>query len=126
MSTEIESVATTEFEKKLVQDADNVNVAFYVHIKQFDNNVRDEVLKVIEDVFYFVKGIDWKFDSFGVEKAGSRGTDILCYYIVRDADVKKLQKLFADHLKDYENIVKVTCSVAKYEKKEEVYFELDI
>jgi len=126
MSTEITSVATTEFEKKLVQDKYNVNVAFYVHIKEFDNHVRDEVKKLIDDVFYFVKGIDWKFDSFGVEKAGSRGTDILCYFILRDADVKKLQKLFSDHLKDYENIVKVTCSVAKYEKIEEQYFELVI
>lgn len=126
MSAEIKSIATTEFEKKLVQDIYNVNVAFYIHIKQFDNDVRDEILKLIEDVFYFVKDVDWKFDSFGVEKAGSRGTDILCYYIVRDADVEKLQKLFSDHLKDYENIVKVTCSVAKYDKKEEVFFELDI
>lgn len=126
MGTEMKSIATTEFEKKLIQDIHNVNVAFYIHIKQFDNNVRDEILKIIEDVFYFVKGVDWKFDSFGVEKAGSRGTDILCYYIVRNADVEKLQKLFADHLKDYKNILKVTCSVAKYEKKEEVFFELDI
>mgnify|MGYP000019852245 CR=1 FL=1 len=126
MSTDISSAANTEFEKKLVQDKYNVNVAFYVHIKQFDNNVRDEIKKRIEDVFYFVKGIDWKFDSFGVEKAGSRGTDILCYFILRDADVQKLQKMFAGHLKDYENIVKITCSVAKYEKTEEVYFELDI
>ena len=126
MSSEIQSVPTTEFEKKLVQDINNVNVAFYVHIKQFDNNVRDEIKQRIEDVFYFVRGVDWKFDSFGVEKAGSRGTDILCYFILRDTDVQKLQKMFADHLKDDENIVKVTCSVAKYEKTEEVYFELDI
>lgn len=126
MSSEITSIANTELEKELVQDKENVNVAFYVHVRQFDNEVRAEIKKRIDDVFYFLKGIDWKFDSFGVEKAGLRGTNVLCYFIVRDADVEKLKKLFSKHLKDYDNIVKVTCSVARYEKTKEVYFELDI
>ena len=49
MSTDITTAATTEFEKKLIQDKYNVNVAFYVHIKQFDNNVRDEIKKRIDE-----------------------------------------------------------------------------
>jgi len=126
MSAENKTVAITEFEKKLVQENNNINVAFYVHINEFSNNTRDELEKKIGDVFYFLKGIDWSFDSYGVEKAGSRGKDILCYFILRTADVEKLQKLFVEYLKDYENAIKITCSVAKYEKKEESFFELDV
>ncbi len=126
MSIENKSEAITEFEKKLVQEKYNTNVAFYIHIKEFDNNVREDIQKRIGDVFYFIRGIDWNFDSFGVEKAGSRGTDILCYFILRSTDVEKLQKLFTQYLKDYSNAVKITCSVAKYEKTEEEFFELDL
>ncbi len=126
MSIENKSEAITEFEKKLVQEKYNTNVAFYIHIKEFDNSVQVDIQKRIGDVFYFIKGIDWNFDSFGVEKAGSRGRDILCYFILRSSDVEKLQKLFAQYLKDYENAVKITCSVAKYEKIEEEFFELDL
>lgn len=118
--------ASTEFEKKLVQEKYNTNVAFYIHIKEFNNDVHEEIEKRINDVFYFLKGIDWNFDSFGVEKAGSRGTDVLCYFILRTADVEKLQKLFTQYLKDYDNAVKITCSVAKYEKIEEEFFELEV
>lgn len=124
MSGEIKSVATTKFEKKLIQEEYNVNVAFYVHVKEFHNNVTADIEEKINDVFYFLKGVDWNFDSFGIEKAGSRGKNILCYFILRDVDVKKLQKLFIGHLKDCENIEKITCSVAKYEKVEEEFFEL--
>lgn len=126
MSNEIKSVAQTDFEKKLIQEEYNVNVAFYVHIKEFHNDVVSEIEEKIHDVFYFLKGIDWNFDSFGVEKAGSRGNDILCYFIVRDADIEKLQKLFVNNLKDYENILKISCSVAKYKKVEENFFELNV
>jgi len=126
MSIEKKSVATTQFEKKLTQEKYNINVAFYIHIKEFNNNVVEEIEKKIDDVFYFLKGIDWNFDSFGTEKAGSRGTDILCYFILRSADVEKLQKLFISYLKDYDNAVKITCSVAKYEKIDEEFFELDV
>ena len=126
MSDENISEAFSEFEEKLVQEKYNTNVAFYIHIKEFDNNAREEIDKRIGDVFYFLKGIDWNFDSFGVEKAGSRGNDILCYFILRAADVAKLQKLFMQYLKDYENAVKITCSVAKYEKTQEEFFELDL
>ncbi|TLS81204.1 hypothetical protein FD722_20450, partial [Photobacterium damselae subsp. damselae] len=66
------------------------------------------------------------FDSFGIEKAGSRGTDILGYFIFRANDVVKLQKLFRDEFRDYDNAIKISCSVAKYQKTEEVFFELDV
>ncbi len=126
MTVENISKTSSKFEKKLVQEKYNTNVAFYVHIKEFDNSVHEEINNRIGDVFYFLKGIDWNFDSFGVEKAGSRGNDILCYFILRSADVAKLQKLFMQYLKDYENAVKITCSVAKYEKTQEEFFELDL
>ena len=38
----------------------------------------------------------------------------------------KHQKLFVDEFKDYDNAIKITCSVAKYEKIEESFFELEI
>ena len=126
MSTESKSVAVSEFEKKLVQETYNTNVAFYIHIKEFNNDVREEIKSKIDDVFYFLKGIDWDFDSFGVEKAGTRGRDILCYFILRSADISKLQELFTKYLKDYDNAIKITCSVAKYEKTQEEFFELDL
>jgi len=126
MSGEIQSVATTKFEKKLIQDEINNNVAFYVHIKEFDNDVRAEIEKHIAEVFYFLRGIDWNFDSYGVEKSGSRGNDVLCYFILRSADVEKLQKLFIEYFKEYKNAVSITCSVTKYEKKEEIFFELNL
>ena len=126
MSIDNKTEPTTEFEKKLVQEKYNTNVAFYVHIKTFDNDVRAQIEEKIGDVFYFLKGIDWKFDSFGVEKAGSRSNDVLCYFILRTADVQKLQKLFTNYLSEYDNIIKITCSVATYEKKEETYFELNV
>lgn len=126
MSEENKTVTSTKFEEKLIQESYNTNVAFYVHVKEFNNDIREEIEKKIDDVFYFLKGIDWKFDSFGVEKAGLREKDILCYFILRSADVEKLKKLFVEYLKDYDNAVKVTCSVAKYEKIEEEFFELNI
>jgi len=126
MSAENKTVAITKTEKKLVQGTCNTNVAFYIHINEFNNNTRDELEKKIGEVFYFLRGIDWNFDSFGVEKAGSRGNDVLCYFILRTADVEKLKKLFVDYLKDYHNAIKITCSVAKYEKKEETFFELEV
>jgi hypothetical protein len=126
MGIENKNEPTTEFEKKLVQEKYNTNVAFYVHIKTFDNDVRSQIEEKIGDVFYFLKGIDWKFDSYGVENAGSRGNDVLCYFILRTADVQKLQKLFTNYLSEYDNVIKITCSVATYEKKEETYFELEV
>lgn len=126
MSEDKKSVATTKFEKKLIQDQYNTNVAFYVHINEFNNSVRAEIDKHIGEVFYFLRGIDWNFDSYGVEKSGSRGNNIVCYFILRSADVKKLQKLFVDYFKEYDNAVKITCSVTKYEKIDEEFFELDL
>lgn len=126
MSAEIKSQAQSKFEQKLVQEKFNINVAFYVHLKAFDNNTRKELKAKIEEVFFFTKGVDWKFDSFGIEKSGSRGTDVLGYFIFRACDEKKLQKLFMDEFKDYANALKITCSVAKYEKVDEQFFELEI
>ncbi|QKJ24597.1 hypothetical protein [Poseidonibacter lekithochrous] len=126
MGIEILDQATTPALEKLVQDEFNTNVAFYVHLKQFNDNVRSDLKKRIKEVFFFTKGVHWKFDSFGIEKAGSRGTDILGYFIFRANDVVKLQKLFRDEFRDYDNAIKISCSVAKYQKTEEVFFELDV
>ena len=117
---------TTVEQEKLVQSQFNTNVAFYVHLKIYDNKVREELEKRLTEVFFFSRGIDWKFDSFGIEKTGSRGTDVLGYFIFRAIEVDKLQKLFIQEFKDYDNAVKITCSVSKYEKVEESFFVLDI
>lgn len=126
MSNQIIEKPQTNVQEKLVQDEFNVNVAFYIHLKAFDNNVRSELKKRIKEVFFFSKGVDWKFDSFGIEKAGSRGNEILGYFIFRTSDVEKLKKLFLTEFKDYENTSKITCSVAKYEKVQETFFELEV
>ena len=116
----------TPFEKKLVQKKYNVNVAFYVHLKEYNNAVREELERRIEEVFFFSKGVDWKFDSFGIEKAGSRSKDMLGYFIFRTANISDLQKFFANEFKDYDNAVRITCSVAEYEKIKEEFFELEV
>ncbi len=121
----IEEPITVE-QEKLVQSPYNTNVAFYIHLKSFNNSVREELEKRITEVFFFTRGVDWKFDSFGIEKAGSRGTEILGYFIFRAIEVEKLQKLFIQEFKDYENALKITCSIAKYEKVEESFIEFDI
>lgn len=112
--------------EELVQSQYNVNVAFYVHLKNYDNSVRADLEKRISEVFFFSKGVNWKFESFGIEKAGERKTDILGYFIFRSVEVEKLKKLFLDEFKSYENALKISCSVAKYEKTEEEFFELDV
>ena len=56
----------------LIQSQYNYNVAFYIHLKEFNQNVRDELEKRVSEVFFFSKGVNWKFDSFGIEKAGER------------------------------------------------------
>ncbi|BAK74661.1 MAG: hypothetical protein AB7S49_07640 [Arcobacter sp.] len=117
---------TTSEQEKLVQSKFNTNVAFYVHLKAYDNKVREELESRITEVFFFTRGIDWKFDSFGIEKTGSRGTEVLGYFIFRAVEIEKLQKLFVEEFKDYENAVKITCSVAKYEKVDESFFELEV
>ena len=117
---------TNEEQEKLVQSQFNTNVAFYVHLKSYNNSVRDELEKRLSEVFFFTRGIDWKFDSFGIEKTGSRGTDVLGYFIFRAVEIEKLQKLFVEEFKDYDNAIKITCSVSKYEKVEESFFELEI
>ncbi len=78
--------------KKLVQEKYNVNVAFYVHLKEYNNGVRDELKRRVEEVFFYSKGVEWKFDSFGIEKAGSRGKDVLGYFIFRTANITELKK----------------------------------
>lgn len=117
---------TTIEQEKLVQSEFNTNVAFYVHLKAYDNKVREELESRITEVFFFTRGIDWKFDSFGIEKTGSRGTEVLGYFIFRAVEIEKLQKLFVEEFKDYENAVKITCSIAKYEKVDESFFELEV
>ncbi|MBP7769794.1 MAG: hypothetical protein KA055_01580 [Aliarcobacter sp.] len=117
---------SNEEEQKLVQSQFNINVAFYVHLKAYNNDVRDELEKRLSEVFFFSKGIDWKFDSFGIEKTGSRGSEVLGYFIFRAVELEKLQKLFVDEFKDYDNAIKISCSIAKYEKIEESFFELEI
>ena len=126
MDTDIIEKPTSSEQEKLVQSPFNTNVAFYVHLKVYDNNVREELEKRLTEVFFFSKGIDWRFDSFGIEKTGSRGTDVLCYFIFRAIEIEKLQKLFIDEFKNYDNAIKITCSIAKYEKVEENFFELNI
>lgn len=125
-SSEIVKKPQTEDQTKLVQSQFNTNVAFYVHLKAYNNQVREELEKRLSEVFFFTRGIDWKFDSFGIEKAGSRGKDVLGYFIFRAVEVEKLQKLFIEEFKDYENAIRISCSVAKYEKVEEEYFELNV
>lgn len=125
MSQEDIQIAQTASQKKLVQDEFNVNVAFYIHLKSFNDNTRSELKQRIKEVFFFSKGIHWKFDSFGIEKPGSRGTDILGYFVFRTSNVEKLKKLFLSEFKDYENASKITCSVAQYQKIEETFFELE-
>ena len=121
----IEKPITTE-QEKLVQSEFNTNVAFYIHLKAYNNSVREELEKRITEVFFFTRGIDWKFDSFGIEKAGSRGTEVLGYFIFRAVETEKLQKLFVEEFKDYDNAIKITCSVAKYQKVEESFFDLEV
>lgn len=125
-NTNIIEKPTTPEQEKLVQSQFNTNVAFYVHLKAYDNHVREELEKRLGEVFFFSRGIDWKFDSFGIEKTGSRGTEILGYFIFRAVEIEKLQKLFIEEFKDYENAIKISCSVSKYEKVEESFFELEI
>lgn len=116
----------TSFEKKLVQEQYNVNVAFYVHLKEYNNSVREELERRLEEVFYYSKGVDWKFDSFGIEKAGSRSKNMLGYFIFRTANVSELKKLFLEYFEDYSNALKITCSIAEYEKISETFFEIDV
>ena len=125
-NTDLTKEAETKFEKKLIQDQYNVNVAFYIHLKEYNNNVRAELEKRIGEVFFFSKGVDWKFDSFGIEKAGSRGKDVLGYFIFRTANLTELKKLFLENFKDYDNAQKITCSVAEYQKINETFFELEV
>jgi len=124
--TSITNKPVTAEQKKLIQDDFNTNVAFYVHLKEYNDNVRAELKRRIKEVFFFTKGVHWKFDSFGIEKAGSRGTNILGYFIFRTSDVEKLQKLFINEFKDYDNAEKISCSVAKYQKTDEQFFEVEV
>ena len=125
-NTELISEAKTTFEKKLVQEKYNVNAAFYIHLKEYNNSVRDELEKRLEEVFFYSRGVEWKFDSFGIEKAGSRGKNILGYFIFRTANISELKKLFLEYFKDYDNAIKITCSVAEYQKINETFFELGV
>ncbi len=115
----------TKYEKKLVQDEYNVNVAFYVHLKEYNHLVKEELTKRIEEVFFFSKGVDWSFDSFGIDKSGSRASKVLGYFVFRTANVSDLQKLFLEEFKDYDNALKITCSIAEYKKVKEEFFHLD-
>lgn len=126
METKNIQEAIKEEEKKLVQDDFNVNVAFYIHLKSFNDSVRTELKTRIKEVFFFSKGVHWKFDSFGIEKPGSRGTEVLGYFIFRTSNVEKLKKLFLAEFRDYNNVSKITYSIAKYEKIEENFFEIEL
>lgn len=125
-NTKLVQAPETEFEKKLAQENYNVNVAFYVHLKEYNNSVRDELQKRLDEVFLFSKGVEWKFDSYGIEKAGSRGKNILGYFIFRTANITDLEKLFLKEFSDYENAIKITCSVAEYKKIDEKFFEVKL
>lgn len=125
-NTDLLKEPETKFEKKLVQDEYNVNVAFYVHLKEYNNSVREELNKRLEEVFFYSKGVEWKFDSCGIEKAGSRSKNVLGYFIFRTANITELKKLFLEYFSDYENALKITCSVAEYQKINETFFELEV
>ncbi len=125
-NTDLMREAQTKFEKKLIQEKYNVNVAFYVHLKEYNNNVRDELEKRLEEVFFYARGVDWKFDSFGIEKTGKRNKNILGFFIFRTANITELKKLFKEYFEDYDNAIKITCSIAEYEKINETFFELDV
>ncbi|RXJ77695.1 hypothetical protein CRV03_05540 [Arcobacter sp. F155] len=125
-NTDLTKTPETKFEKKLVQDAFNVNVAFYVHLKEYNDHVRSELEKRLEEVFFYSRGVEWKFDSFGIEKAGKRGKNIVGYFVFRTANITELKKLFKEYFEDYDNAIKITCSVAEYKKIDETFFELDV
>lgn len=44
-NTKIVQKPQTQFESKLAQEDYNINVAFYVHLKEYNNTVRDELEK---------------------------------------------------------------------------------
>ncbi|NVJ52203.1 MAG: hypothetical protein HWD90_00820 [Campylobacteraceae bacterium] len=125
-NTDLTKTPETKFEKKLIQDAFNVNVAFYVHLKEYNNSVRTELEKRLEEVFFYSRGVEWKFDSFGIEKAGKRSKNIVGFFIFRTANISELKKLFKEYFEDYDNAIKITCSVAEYKKINETFFELDV
>lgn len=125
-NTDLIKEPKTPHEKKLVQKKYNVNVAFYIHLKEYNNSVREELEKRIEEVFFYSKGVDWKFDSFGIEKAGSRNKNVLGYFILRTANITELKKLFLEYFKDYSNAEKITCSISEYQKINETFFELEV
>lgn len=125
-NTKIMQKPITSFEKKLSQENYNVNVAFYVHLKEYNNSVREELENRLQEVFFFSKGVEWKFDSFGIEKTGSRGKNILGYFIFRTTNISDLQKLFLKEFSDYKNAIKITCSVAEYKKIDEKFFEVEL
>lgn len=117
MDKSLESLTQSEF---------NCNVAFKIHLKEFNQNVRDELEKRISEVFFFTRGVDWQFDSFGIEKAGERKSNILGYFIFRATDIEKLKKLFLQEFKDYSNATKISCSVSTYQKVDEEFFEIEV
>lgn len=125
-NTNLTKKPETKFEKKLVQEMQNINVAFYVHLREYNNQVRDELEKRLEEVFFYSRGLEWKFDSFGIEKAGKRGKDILGFFIFRTVNITELKNLFKEYFGDYENAIKITCSVAEYKKTDETFFQLDV
>lgn len=125
-NTDLTKEPRTNFEKKLVQEKYNVNVAFYVHLKEYNNEVRQELQTRLQEVFFYSKGVEWKFDSCGIEKAGSRSKNTLGYFIFRTANITELKKLFLEYFKDYDNALKITCSIAEYQKIDETFFELEV
>ncbi|XPV68700.1 MAG: hypothetical protein ACNI25_15530 [Halarcobacter sp.] len=125
-NTNLTQKPTSSFEKKLVQEKYNVNIAFYVHLKEYNNTVREELEKRLAEVFFYSKGVDWKFDSFGIEKSGSRSKNLLGYFIFRTSNISELKKLFLEYFEDYNNALKITCSIAEYEKISETFFELEV
>lgn len=125
-NTKIVQEPQNNFEQKLAQENYNINVAFYVHLKEYNNDVRTELEKRLAEVFFYAKGVEWKFDSFGIEKAGSRGKNILGYFIFRTTNITDLEKLFLKEFRDYDNAIKITCSVAEYKKIDEKFFEVEL
>jgi len=125
-NTDLTNEPKTKFEKKLVQDAYNVNVGFYVHLKEYNNSVREELERRLQEVFFYSKEFEWKFDSFGIEKSGKRSKNVLGFFIFRTTNITELKKLFKEYFEDYDNAIKITCSIAEYKKINETFFELDV
>ncbi len=101
----------------LIQSEFNCNVAFYIHLKEFNQNVEMNSKKELVKFSSSQKVWIGSFDSFGIgESLEKRRTWYFRIFYLRAAEVERLKKLFMDEFKDYSNAIKISCSVAKYQK----------